>query len=351
MEKYFVLIVCKYLIFTIQIFCLVSKFPKVINVIYSFILLVLYQLFFSEYGNDYKVYEDFYNRLDNVYNFESGFVLLNKYVSSLDISFVVFYTLLNSITLVILFSFIYKRINNVMCFIIPYTAFIFYSLQINAIRQSIAVLIFILSIDFIIKRKLLNYVFFILIASFFHRSIFIMLPFYWVFNARNISDKYIIISFVVALSLYIFRIDIISYPLNFILGLLNYDIILNKFDFYEVVNSLNESFFGIGFIERIFLFIFLFYMKVNYCRNIGCNDYKNKMFLVCYVIGVLYILFQLVFFDYNIFFQRIKFYFLPFIYLMFAIYLEKKELNNINKNIVTAIFMSYCLANIIIKTY
>jgi hypothetical protein len=71
-----------------------------------------------------------------------------------------------------------------------------YFFTLNAIRQSIAVAIFIFSIKYIYERKLLKYFFLTVIAFLFHRSAIVLFPLYWVLNMRLSRSAIIFLIFI-----------------------------------------------------------------------------------------------------------------------------------------------------------
>jgi len=80
-----------------------------------------------------------------------------------------------------------------------------YYFQLNGTRQAIAIAIFSISVIFLIKRQLFNYVISILIGFLFHKSIIICLPLYFVFKGEIKARKIAIILFFFILLLIFFQ--------------------------------------------------------------------------------------------------------------------------------------------------
>lgn len=156
----------------------------------SFILIFSFLSMRYNYGNDYGTYLndfsvikdssilDFY--ISKNMRIELGWIVLCKLFSPLGFfALVAFLALFNCI---VYYRFISKYVPSqyywVAVFIYIFSPYIML-VQLSAMRQCIAILFFIISIDFIIKRKLILYFLAIIIASFFHTSALVLLPFYF----------------------------------------------------------------------------------------------------------------------------------------------------------------------------
>ncbi len=83
----------------------------------------------------------------------------------------------------------YKQLSN--SFLLSMFIFLFsgfYNNSLNMMRQSIAIALFIFGIRFIIKRKFIQYITIIIIASLFHSTAILLLPVYFLYN-KHISNK------------------------------------------------------------------------------------------------------------------------------------------------------------------
>lgn len=160
----------------------------------------------------------------------------------------------------------------------------------NAIRQAMALMIFFYSIQYIIDRKILNYLLFLVIASLFHQSVLLMFPLYFLnslrFNTKIVFSLYILSIFTYQYNLFI--ADILNgaiLSLNMKFGLfssyLSREILATASE--EVVKS------GVGVIVAILTNLYILY--------------KSKSVLKDYsLFNIYYILFAIFIIGNNIFF-------------------------------------------------
>ncbi len=67
----------------------------------------------------------------------------------------------------------------------------FYFTSLNNVRQAIAMIILIEGFNYLIDKKLLNYLIVVLIAFIFHKSALIMIPIYFIVNSKFINKHYL----------------------------------------------------------------------------------------------------------------------------------------------------------------
>lgn len=123
-------------------------------------------------------------------NFEYGFLILSCLVKSVSHQFYVFQLFLFSTELALVMMGLRKlfQADRTIIFICA----LFFVLPLNllsALRQGIAISIFIFSLSFIIERKLWKYILAIVIASFFHKSSLFLLPLYWIIHVRGLLHQ------------------------------------------------------------------------------------------------------------------------------------------------------------------
>lgn len=307
-------------IFSIEGIQLKSKKLKKLSQI--LIITVFYLIAGMSYKihNDYFIYENLYKEI-NYYNWmyvrlEKGFVFLNALFNRI-LEFYSFKAMIYLLNLYLIYKGLKKITKKREIYIIiglMYLLFTqFYSLYLSAFRQSIAIAIFIYSLSYIIRKKIVKYIFCISFAFFFHRSAIILFPIYFILNRK----KQISINF--NLYFYIISNIIISIPQ------VREGIVLI---FYKIVNILN-----LGSLSKLYLFkdnnleikniilnVFLIFL---YKYLVPKKEYLivNKM-LFCYIL--IEILSKVI----GIFY-RVEIYFTIF----YCIFLTKIYLN-CNKNII-----------------
>lgn len=332
----------KLLVFFCAFILLFVNVRDVFKFILIAVLLIIFQLLYADLGNDYKEYHEFYNTLDERFNFEVGFtwlVIIFKYIG---FTFVQFYTIYNIFYFVFLLGFVSRWTNNGIYFLLPYTSFMYYSVHINAIRQSIAILIFTYSFKYIVHGSVLKYSILISVASIFHRSALFLWALIFIKRLLHAGYRFYLYWFVFFLFLLIFNINLFSPLVNFLIDSLPL-LLSNKINFYS--NEVSDGRFGIGLIDRLFLFVTTYYILNSFSR---LNLLTDSLTVLGNLI-MLYLLLQLAFFEYNFLFQRIKFYFFPFIFMLWCKYFTG-PFKVSNKLIFLGFIVFYCLANTLIKT-
>ncbi|ANO34983.1 hypothetical protein A6E01_17565 [Vibrio breoganii] len=193
------------LIFIIFVCSVTSKFRSLDNAVILFLTIVS-ALFFSlrdySVGSDTLLYLLNYNYLpinwsefsrDYIGIFkESAFFILEFFIKRQDFEF---YTVLFIISIFVYFltyKTIYRYSDNIFLTVFLYITLGFFLFGFNAARQSITVALFLFSVKFIINRDFTKYTFVILIGFFFHKSIILCLPCYFLYR-KVLSFKYIII--------------------------------------------------------------------------------------------------------------------------------------------------------------
>jgi transmembrane protein EpsG len=226
----------------------------------SFILIFLFLAIRYDYGNDYMGYLDGY--LDIEY---FNFNLKNKYEPAWQIlcilfkpvGFFVMIAALAAFNSIVYYRFIKKYVPPVYywlaVFLYVFNPY-FMLVHSSAMRQSVAISIFILSFDYLYRKEAIRYIITIFIASMFHQSAIMLILIYFIsiykFNITKI--KIILLVFV-----YAFTFFLVQYISPFI----DY-IIREYFPRYEVYDIPYTLSTGLGFIYYIIvMLIIMYYMQ------------------------------------------------------------------------------------------
>lgn len=169
-----------------------------------------------KFGNDYETYKAIHEiingnglNLEESYfrqaiRMEYGFKMLNLYIEN----FQIMIGLITLFNIVLIYRTIkYFSEKKVYLSIILYICiFQLYFYNLSAIRQSIASALFFYSSRYIVEKKIYKFILFILLGSLFHKSLILLLPFYFI-NKIEIPKtkikKIIILLFIVGSILYI----------------------------------------------------------------------------------------------------------------------------------------------------
>lgn len=211
----------------------------------SFFFIFVFQAVRYGYGNDYWSYLEIYKEI-NTKNFSSdetrieiGWILLNKIFSSIG-----FYTLIASVSFFLSYAY-FKFIDFfVSSKYYLFSIFIFYFdsnillLQITAIRQSVAIALFMLSLIQYYKKKYLITFLMLVVASLFHSSALIIIPFflYFHFFKKPFSDLRKILYLLGFLSFFL-----LVESLKDIITLLNLYLLNDRYYEYTVGDDVNPA--------------------------------------------------------------------------------------------------------------
>jgi hypothetical protein len=211
---------------------------------------------------------------------ESGFLFYSVIIKSLFSNYFV-WVFINTIIDLLILDKLFRKYTDyyVLAFI---TFFIMNGLAIefNLYRNSKALVLFLLSLEYLKDKKMIPYLLINLLGVTFHYSALLFLPLYFILNKE--IPRFVIWSiFIVSNAIFIFRIKWISLVLGDIVSLINIASISDKMNTYsEAV----EAGFTIGYFERIFSFVIfsIFYKDLiaqNPINRIFYNSYV--LFFVC----------------------------------------------------------------------
>lgn len=253
-----------------------------------FIACVTYAVIFGcryGVGNDYFGYLAFYNdllkfpELIQFENFEIGFRYLSKIIAYFECHYTVFFGITSFIPIYIIFL-TFKNERSIYPFLI--IAFMFGCQWLyveDAIRQSIAVSLWIISIKFIAEKNYKLHYLFLIIALYFHKSSAFLFPFYLLLNwksewFKSLKFQYIVL-FVAIILMYVNLTQYILSPIEAIARYSGYG--------FFVDNGLNSEFLrddvniGLG----VFLSILINSIIIFYSNRIK-SDSNNAYYKYAY---------------------------------------------------------------------
>lgn len=186
---------------------------------------------------------------DPTFMMEPSWLLYNKVLAFFIGNPRIIYIVRAIISLCILGRVLKKHSVNVYISIVVYMLFAGGVMQsIYVIRQYLAAMIFLLSIDAILEKKLKKYLLICLLAMSFHVSIIVLIPLYFIYHYFKFEkwNRYVLFFIVLVASLFSNRI--IYYVMN------NYGLL----QAYADIASVDEGGGGIGNAVRYAAFLFLF---------------------------------------------------------------------------------------------
>lgn len=257
-------------------------------------------------GTDYNTYKWYF---DNIHffgfefpHFERGYYFIN-YIVSLFTDNSQYLFLVTSFLIIFLFHITLKNFSvSYALSIFLFVTIAFYYESLNVIRQYLAVAITFFSIRYIINKNFKKFLLTVVLASFFHTTAIILVPFYWIsrIKIRNISYFSIL---VITTVFSFFTTNIVGLVSKFIPKFAYY------INYYREGASANTV---TMILLAILIFSLLYKKKLNEI-DINSNIYINLMFF-----GLLFVILS----RDNIIFYRAALYFYVFILILIPICLK-----------------------------
>ncbi len=249
--------------------------------------------------------------------FEFGYFLLNVVIRSFTDNSYVFFFIVELLICILLYKSLKKYTDHVAIALLVYFTVLLTALDIAFIRQGIAVLLFLYSVQYIKERELVRYILWVTAAAAFHSSALVLYPLYFVIN-KVFSNKLIIGALAVSISFFLLKIDIVSPLLNLFPENPRVEYYIDTAK-YSVSRPL--SFTHVEFV-LIFAVLFSYRSRIDELR--ASNAYFNIFINLFVIYGVLIFLF----FGVSIVSARLKFYFLTSFLIIFPAVLGLLEENS-----------------------
>lgn len=281
----------------------------------SFLMLFLTSGLRYETGGDWTSYTEIFNVLEPFDEYvaktdtlvtglpvEFGYKLLNsisKFVLD-DVQFLFF--IVASIISIILFRALLTYSPNPIVSVLVYFGTLFFAIDMIVIRQGIAIAIMFNAYKYIPRRDAKSYFISALIALMFHTSVLFLIPIYWIIN-KKYSTRALIISFIIFLIIYLFRIAWFVTFCETLMNLFRLDYISYKLALYLTTGAYaTERGFSLGMVINCVLFMLLIYER----KRLEQFKYFNLFFnlFICYLF-VYFCLYELVEIS-----SRLKYYFM-----------------------------------------
>ncbi len=209
----------------LSLFCVISltNIParyKIACYWLSFLIFVFTAGFRFEIGTDYFSYQDIFNKTNRLGEItslntisevpaEPLYLLLNSLFKTLNLNLNLMFLCISIFTSTLLFNSLSQYLGRYKFLaLVTYFSFVFFTLDMSGIRQSIAVSIFFFSFRFIISKSFPKFLFSILIASLFHISALFCIIFYSLFTRKFKSVNFILI-LIPSLVIILFKIQFI----------------------------------------------------------------------------------------------------------------------------------------------
>ncbi|HLQ96194.1 MAG TPA: EpsG family protein [Pseudogracilibacillus sp.] len=274
---------------------LFSQYFWKINIVYYRFYIVISLLIPSIFvglrykvGTDYETYVIIYNKVNqltyieflNTNNYEVGFFTLEKLSHWVgDVQFLFF---LSSFLTLLFLYFALKQYIGKLSITLGYILYIFtvFPDSLNAVRQQLAIAIIVFSLKYIFEKKLIKFIIYVFLASTFHITAIIVIPFYFLFHYSgqeiDRKDKYKIVLRVLFLISIVIFIASYGYFLDLTAKLSG----VERFSEYS-----NES--GTGNNREIILNFFILLIMLFMRRSLIIFDGRNKLYIYFLIVGFL----------------------------------------------------------------
>lgn len=268
---------------------------------------------------------------------ELGFVYLTSLFKTIIPNYFI-WVFFNTLIDVILLDIFFRRYSKyyVLSFIL-FLTFGGLGIEINLIRNSKAILLFLVSIKYLQNRQILPYMLLNVLGCFFHASALIFLPLYFILN-KDWPKSVLWIIFIAGNIIFLFHINYLR-PVLTTLGDIIGGKIMLMIRAYLEIHLYNRPFgIGLGYIERILTFIIIiFSYDMLKKQNISSVIFINTF--------ILYFIVYFFFAEITVAVERLSLLFVSSYWILYPNILKLIKKQN-NKIILTFSFLFYCLLKI-----
>lgn len=301
----------------------------------------------TDISNYYPIYNDlpnlFFDKVETIkkclkhYPFEIGYFYFTCFLKSCGLNYFGYQFINTTIDFIVLYSFFSRYCKNriIMAFCLYYL-FGCFSFEVNLLRNTKAIMLFIISIRYLQERKPLKYFILNGLGLLFHASAFIFLPLYF-FIYKKPNKKIFIVLYILGNVIYLLKIKWIKSFLVFLFPFFPDIKIFNLIGTYFINSDFGEFGITIGYLERTItsILIFLYFERLS-------SDKQKYVFLNCFYI---YIFIYLYFSEAYILIQR-----LPLLFV-FSYWILLPRIYDFLKKENKALFLVFIFLYGILKVY
>lgn len=242
--------------------------------------------------SDFIMYYKFFESLPNIWEpkfyqyknlqFEPGFVIYTAIVKGIWPNYF-FWVFLNTSINVGILVWCFRRYSDSS--VLSWILFLLFNgliIEFNLYRNSIALVIFLLSIPYIQERRFVPFFLLWLLELTFHTSALIYLPTYFILN-RVYSQKLLIAIFILSNIVFFFDISPTSYLIEKTSSLVSLFPQIGKASGYFEKN-ISEMGITLGYLERTFIFLMLIYLYPNLNKKNQSNLIFSNSFFIYYLL-------------------------------------------------------------------
>ena len=244
--------------------------------VFSIILLIGFLGLRGFIGWDWWAYYPSYNNLPGGFNYEIGYEIWSNIFYKIGLSYHHF-TFINTVADILILAYVLKKYSKYPIF----SMFLFLAVQglsfeVDLLRNAKAVLLFIISIQFIKERKIISFLILNILGMTFHISSIIYLPMYFILK-RNYSRKIILPLIILGNIYYLLDTKIFIHILEYMSSVLP-AAVGGKITSYLSIIPQNYKFpIGTLYFERLVTFIMVFFFLH---KEKGSREKENQYSLI-----------------------------------------------------------------------
>jgi len=294
-----------------------KKAPYYFFTVPSFLLLFFISVFRGDFTTDYKNYTSLFN-LYNKYSFsellnsgfknEIGYIYLNKVLGLFTDDAIYFFAIMTFVTLFGFFHHFKKYSVNIWLSVLMFVTAGSYYASFNITRHIFAVAIVFVGSKYLYERKFFKWVLVIILATLFHKTAIIMIPFYFILNFRIKLKNWVLIA--------IFSVIVILFFDNIVNIAQQY--------FYEQYSDDSYGMWGQAITNVVLPVAFLIFSLL----NINKLDPKNTVHRIWFNASVFYAVFNIFALQVEMV-KRLGHFFAPYSLLLIPFLFSKMQ----NKNL------------------
>lgn len=226
--------------------------------VFSIILLIGFLGLRGFIGWDWWAYYPSYNNLPNGFNYEIGYEIWSNIFYKIGLSYHHF-TFINTVADILILAYVLKKYSKYPIF----SMFLFLAVQglsfeVDLLRNAKAILLFIISIQFIKERKLIPFLILNILGMTFHMSSVIYLPMYFILN-RNYSRKIVLPLIILGNIYYLFDTKLFIHILEYMSSVLPAAVGGKMTSYLSIIPQNYKLPIGTLYFERLVTFIMVFF--------------------------------------------------------------------------------------------
>lgn len=244
--------------------------------VFSIILLIGFLGLRGFIGWDWWAYYPSYNNLPGGFNYEIGYEIWSNIFYKIGLSYHHF-TFINTVVDILILAYILKKYSKYPIFsMVLFLAVQGLSFEVDLLRNAKAVLLFIISIQFIKERKIIPFLILNILGMTFHISSIIYLPMYFILN-RNYSRKIILPLIILGNIYYIFDTKLFIHILEYMSSVLPAAVGGKITSYLSIIPQNYKLPIGTLYFERLVTFIMVFFFLH---KEKGSREKENQYSLI-----------------------------------------------------------------------